>query len=163
MVHIRELGSCLPSDGVAILLVGATALTTHSQSWVGLAEAYKGNASPTKISIFEKEGSTLVRKIFCRLLGGGYLVCEFDLQLIDKYLANSISAPEPYPALMHIWSRGTESRAFLSKIKNTMIEEESLSRDYRPPKSLISSPNSPSFTFALLALYFLSQPHTHAF
>lgn len=60
-------------ENQAVLLVGATALATDAQSWIiiRLAEAHKGNATPTEIVLFDKKDSPLVLKNLCRYLGGG--------------------------------------------------------------------------------------------
>jgi len=69
-------------DGAAILFYSVTALTIDQDSWKRLAKAHSYNKITTKVIIFEPDESLLMAKGSYESVGGGYSVCEYDLDLI---------------------------------------------------------------------------------
>lgn len=100
---------------IVMLLQGATAFTTDTESWERLALEHSGNAAPTKIIFFELDDQPLNHTENFEKLDNGYSVGEYDLALIGQYLQDNDSAPEPYATFYQVWTGGVESRLKTSK------------------------------------------------
>lgn len=72
-------------DGAVILLEGATSLKLGDFSWKKLAETHSGNAKPTKVFNFKARSSPLITTRCYESIGGGYSVCEYDLDATSKF------------------------------------------------------------------------------
>lgn len=126
----KSLNLVSRGDGCVILVLGATGLTIHLESWEALAESHAGNKTPTRVIIIESEETLSSNSSFGHYIGGGYAAFEFELPLIARYLHDP-EAPPKHKLLFTIWKTAAEFRTSLIASFTAKIANEGISRVVR--------------------------------